>query len=351
MASAAKRPRLGADRVVLECNDLRAMIFSFTSMETKLSVLARVNRTWKRCVYTCPAAWVGPIDLEYHQLIPGIPRNLTWLAATRSATVVVPSDARIIDLNRILKSGTNMLSIALTNELASLWVKTQRHHAVHSRITHARLANDGRSVQRLPPSITSLDARTSVIPLNDLVVQLPNLTELAVSWPNHDDMRSISATKIQRLFVHDMNGLSESITLLPQSIHTLFLRNCLSDADVSAIARHLPNLKSFGFATPRDVISLEHVRDFRALETLVISWAMVSETEALAALPIKRLICVHSLYTALLPTMTSVRHVLCSLSHGEDAWRVACPNLASIRTSWDPLLTPDMFLEALCFHI
>lgn len=94
-----------AQRVVLECNDLCALIFSYVHRSDKLASLACVSREWNRRVFTAPGAWAGTVSF-----IDGVPRDLRWLAATRDALVIMPFSKDPYDLKRVMQSGTNVSS-------------------------------------------------------------------------------------------------------------------------------------------------------------------------------------------------------------------------------------------------
>lgn len=320
---AAKRARTASDPVqtVLECNDLRALILSFAPMKVKLSVAARLNRAWYRCVYTSPAAWVGPISFSKAYFVP---RDLGWLRTTRDA-IVRMSDVTDADLIRVARCGTNRLEFHLDANLITLWGRDHRGTRTAALFENRVVAGSAFPLTneaplyatQLPESLTSLDMSTFYTDHGPVFARLPHLKCLKITLPDASMVRDLATLKLESLsldcprVLH--NTYPEWSRCIPRTVTRLEISEFV-EQELAHLHENVPALKHLILTKPRvdSHISVSVIAGFRALERVSLARVRLCEVDAFARMTTLRRIDLRVCYTVLehIPYMPFIRHVV-----------------------------------------
>lgn len=307
----AKRRAVLADarssqRVVLECNDLCAFIFSHLTSRDKLTKLALVSRQWKRCVYTAPGAWCGRIIFEDH-----VPRDLRWLTATRNALLFVPYGIDATDLKRVLDNGTNPISMILREENRELWMprRAMRRSSAHvgDRLTHAHVDywTDPR-MRKVPESVVSLNVNSQGLDRLELPPRLRELQITHVCRRDADIIRTLALTSIE---IDTLDAVEvPTIDFLPKTLTHLTLRQ-FDQTDLADIVKHLPGLRSLALGHYVDFYSvrLAPLVALKEFETLELSRVCIKDPAVLVHTRLKHLKMLYCEQTEPMPVIPTLR--------------------------------------------
>lgn len=321
MTSKRARPASDPVQTVLECNDLRALIISFAPMNVKLSVAARLNRAWHRCVYTSPAAWFGPISFPKAHFVP---RDLGWLPATRDAVVRL-SDTTYADLIRVAGCGTNRLEFHLEANLITLWGRDHRGTRTAALFENRVVAGSAFPLTydaplyatQLPESLTSLDMSTFYTDHGFVFARLPHLKRLKIVHPDASMVRDLAILKLESLTLECPSVLHSTFPewsrCIPRTVTCLKI-SVFVEEELAHLYENMPALKHLILTKSRadTHISVSAIAGFRALERVSLAHVKLCDIDAFARMKTLRRLDLLKCHTVLenLPYMPFIRHVV-----------------------------------------